>query len=118
MKRILIWISLGLLPFSNVTADSRFAWRLAQSAFIVSAAADVRTTQLGLEWGAIELNPILGSHPSTSRLYFTKTMATGAILYTSQYLWKSGRKKTAWTVLIVGTLLQSVAASRNHRTAR
>jgi hypothetical protein len=48
---------------------------------IAAWAADMTTTQIGLQHGFGELNPIFGHHPSSARLWVTTIPLEGLFLY-------------------------------------
>lgn len=102
MKRALTMVFLALLAACPLTAQapSRWSWSPAQKtgamAMAATVAMDCGTTQLGLtHYYMRELNPVLGSHPSVSRLWATCALGTAATLTVAHLV---GRKHRGWVL--------------------
>lgn len=107
---------LGLVAPGALARDA--AYRLAQAAFVAGAFADARTTDLALERGAREGNPVYGAAPSDSRLYGTKAAVVVATLAACAALRKAGHRRAALIILAVGAGLQAAVAAANDGVRR
>lgn len=87
---------------------------LALTLFITGAGADLRTTDLALQRGGMETNPLMGAHPSDSRLYGIGAIgAAGVGLYAS-HLYKTHPKRAVWLLIGAGVLHGALAEHNSH----
>jgi hypothetical protein len=91
-------------------------------AYFASATADVVTTQQALDRGAVEVNPLLGSQPSTGKLVAVKAAGWFAMNSLENYLEKRMNRSLKWWekafVWAAPIGIQSWAAYHNSRVAR
>jgi len=116
-RRSLLRLLLPIFLLNPVLANDT-AYRLAQGAFVAAQFADARTTELALDRGAEEANPLFGEHPSDVRLYATKAVLTVAVLAAAEGLRRRGRRRSAIVLLVLGSALAGVAAISNDAVMR
>lgn len=82
---------------------------LALVLLVLAALADTWTTRVGLALGAVELNPVLGKHPSTWRI-----LAVKAVVVVQAYLAMRWNAHTVWAVFGVA-IFWGYLAAKNYR---
>lgn len=119
LLRVLVGVACALIVSSDgVHANEKLRWKIASYTYAASVFADVKTTQLGLERGAKEINPIYGEHPSSLRLYGTTSTLAIGFYWGATRLRRAGYQRTAWTLLIISTALHFTCAIHNDKVAR
>lgn len=94
------------------------AWTTATTAYAGATYADIRTTELGLERGAHELNPFLPEHPTDTRLYGQGMLFGVLFHWWARELYDRGYRKTAYGMLWVATGIHAGAAWHNDGVQR
>ena len=73
-RRAIAGLTIAVLLIATTgCASIRPQLDVAHMGYMASAAADISTTNSALQSGATEMNPLLGSNPSTSRMAAVKT---------------------------------------------
>lgn len=119
--RSLLWLSmlcllLGLLCLSAVAAEAQQS-KPAERWLITAHAADLGSTIYALQQpGLSEGNPLLGAHPSNTRLVLTKAAFTTAQVWGLRQLAKKDPVAAKW-LTVVCAAVPSVIAVNNLRLA-
>lgn len=85
---------------------------LALSVFVGGSFADTRTTDIGLNRGGYEMNPLMGKHPSDLRLYGQGAVWTVGVGLYAAHLYKRHPKAAVWLLIGAG-MVHGLAAQHN-----
>jgi hypothetical protein len=115
-------VAVTLLVASTGCASIRPQMDVAHIGYMASAAADISTTNKALASGATEMNPLLGSNPTTGRMAAVKTAGFFALRRIETSWERKLRRPLKWyeKALLWGLpiAVQSLAAVHNSNVAR
>ena len=115
-----------VLPTLRMERNANEGWHTLDRKFFllnafstVALLADLETTARGLaaQPKAVELNPLLGKHPSTARLYGTGLSINALLIYQSYHFKKLGPRRKVWTIAPKISIVVHTAAAINNLIA-